>query len=101
MPKWKAARTQQELSEEERDRSKIFEPIMWVKRDSQKNNVFWPSDELKKKAWVNDESIYTEAAKDPAAFWAKLAREGIDWFKEWTETYRWEPPYFKWFVNGN
>jgi len=81
----------------ERDR---FKPILWVKRDLQKNNVFWPSDELKKKAWVNDESIYAEATKDPVAFWAKLALEGIDWFKEWDETYRWEPPYYKWFVNG-
>ncbi len=81
----------------ERDRVK---PTLWVKRDLQKNNVFWPSDELKKNAWVNDESIYTEAAKDPVAFWAKLALEGIEWIKKWDETYRWEPPYYKWFVNG-
>ena len=73
---------------------------MWIRRDPQKNNVFWPSEELKKKAWVKDESIYAEAKKDLAAFWAKLAREGIDWFKEWTENYRWEPPYYKWFING-
>ena len=77
-----------------------FKPIMWVRKDPQKNNVFWPSEELKKKAWVKDESIYAEAEKDRAAFWAKLAREGIDWFKEWDENYRWEPPYYKWFVNG-
>jgi len=78
----------------------LFKPTMWIKKDPEKNNVFWPSDELKRKAWVNDEAIYTEATKDPAAFWAKLAREGIEWFKEWNETYRWEPPYYKWFVNG-
>jgi len=77
-----------------------LKPILWVKRDLQKNNVFWPSDELKKKAWVNDESIYAEATKDPVTFWAKLALEGIAWFKEWDETYRWEPPYYQWFVNG-
>ncbi|MCK4633488.1 acetate--CoA ligase, partial [Candidatus Bathyarchaeota archaeon] len=51
-------------------------------------------------AWVSDESIYTEAAKDPVAFWAARAKEGLDWFQEWTETYQWNPPYFKWFVNG-
>ena len=78
----------------------LFKPITWVKKDPEKKNVFWPSDELKKKAWVSDESIYTEAAKDPVAFWANLAREGIEWFKEWDETYRWEPPYYKWFING-
>ena len=78
----------------------MFKPVMWVRRDTKNNNVFWPSDELKKKAWVKDESIYTEATKDPAAFWAKLAREGLEWFKEWNETYQWKPPYYKWFLNG-
>lgn len=79
---------------------KTFPPVMWVKEDKQKKNVFWPSEEMAKTAWVNDESIYTEAAKDPTAFWAKLAREGIEWFKEWSETYRWEPPHYKWFIDG-
>lgn len=72
----------------------------WVKEDPKQKNIFWPSDELKKKAWVSDESIYEEAKKDPVAFWAKLAREGIDWYEQWKEDYKWEPPYFKWFIGG-
>jgi len=75
-------------------------PIKWVVEDPEKKNVFWPSEEMKKRAWVSDESIYEEAKKDPVAWWAKLAKEGITWFKEWTETYRWEPPYYKWFIGG-
>ena len=76
------------------------EQIKWVVEDPEKKNVFWPSEEMKKRAWVSDEKIYEEAAKDPVSWWAKLAKEGITWFKEWTETYVWEPPFYKWFAGG-
>jgi len=78
----------------------LFKPIKWVKEDPQNHNVFWPSEQLKERAWVKDASIYAEAAGDAKAFWAKLAKEGIEWIKEWDETYRWDPPYYKWFING-
>jgi len=35
----------------------IFEPIMWVKKDPRQENVFWPSEELKKRAWMNQASV--------------------------------------------
>jgi acetyl-CoA synthetase len=73
--------------------------VKWVKKDPDKL-VFWPTDDMKKRAWVSDESIYKEAAKDPVAFWAARAKEGLDWFKPWTETYQWNPPYYQWFING-
>jgi len=75
-------------------------PVRWVVEDPKKKNVFWPSGAMKKKAWVDDKSVYEEASKDPVAWWAKLAREGITWFKEWTETYRWNPPFYQWFIGG-
>ena len=74
--------------------------IKWVKEDSKQKNVFWPSEEMKKRAWINDEAIYEEAKNDPVAFWTKLAREGIEWEKKWKEDYQWKPPYFKWFIDG-
>jgi acetyl-CoA synthetase len=74
--------------------------VKWVKEDPNNKFVFWPTEEMKKRAWVSDESIYEEAAKDPVAFWAARAKEGLDWFQPWTETYQWNPPYFKWFING-
>ena len=76
--------------------------VQWIVQDPKEKNVFWPSEALKKKANVSDPKIYETAAKDPAAFWAKLAKEGITWFKPWTETYWWDPsiPAYKWFVNG-
>jgi len=72
----------------------------WVEEDANEKEIFWPSEEMRKKAWVSDESIYAEADKDPVAFWAERAREGLDWYQEWNETYKREPPYFKWFIGG-
>jgi acetyl-CoA synthetase len=74
--------------------------IKWVQEDPDNKLVFWPTEEMKKRAWISDENIYKEAAKDPVAFWDAKAKEGLDWFKKWTEAYQWNPPFYKWFVNG-
>ncbi len=78
----------------------LFKPVKWIEEDPEKKHLFWPSEELREKAWVNDEAVYDEAARDPVKFWAKLARKGVEWFKEWDEDYRWDPPYYRWFING-
>jgi len=78
----------------------MSKPIKWVREDPNNKNVFWPTEEMKKRAWVSDENIYKEAAKDPVAFWAAKAKEGLEWFKDWTKAYEWNPPFFKWFVDG-
>jgi len=75
-------------------------PIRWVVEDPKRKNYFWPSKELKKKAWITDEKVYEESDRDPVSWWAKLAKEGITWFKEWTETYRRVPPSYQWFIGG-
>jgi acetyl-CoA synthetase len=75
-------------------------PVKWIVADPEKKNVFWPSEELKKRSWISDPSIYEEASKDPVSFWARLAKEGLTWFKDWTETYRRNPPFYEWFVGG-
>ena len=74
----------------------------WVKEDPEKSDVFWPTGEMKKKAYFSDEKIYVEASKDPESFWAKQAKEFIHWFEEWDadKIVKLEPPYFNWFV-GN
>jgi len=76
------------------------ESMKWVVEDPRQEGVWWPSNELKKIAWVNDESIYKNASEDPVKFWADRAREGLHWFKEWDKAYEWTPPHFKWFVGG-
>lgn len=83
-------------------RTRLLKPIKWVREDLKKKDSFWPTEELKKKAWVSSELIYKEAAKDPVAFWGKLAREEIDWYEEFSseKTYWEDLPHFKWFVDG-
>ena len=71
----------------------------WVVPDPKKENWYWPSEEMKNRAWVSDPNIYAEAAADPVGFWAKRAEE-IVWFEKWKETYIDEPYVYKWFVGG-
>jgi acetyl-CoA synthetase len=44
--------------------------------------------------------LYAEADADFEAFWAKRAREGIDWSKPFTTTLEWDLPFAKWFTGG-
>ncbi|MDP1538561.1 MAG: acetate--CoA ligase [bacterium] len=61
--------------------------------------LYYPTKEFKKKAWINDEKIYKEADKDPIKFWTNLAKE-LFWFKPWKEAFLHQPPYFQWFSGG-
>ena len=42
--------------------------------------------------------LYAEAEADPEAFWARLARERIDWVEDFHTTLEWDLPFAKWFV---
>jgi acetyl-CoA synthetase len=82
-----------------------------------KNNLYYPTEEFKRKALVKDKKIYQEAAKDPVKFWEKLAKE-LFWFKKWKKAFEHKPPYsraklgtgrlakgenrpyFQWFLGG-
>jgi acetyl-CoA synthetase len=44
--------------------------------------------------------LYAEAEADPEAFWARLARERIDWIEDFDTTLEWDLPFAKWFVGG-
>ena len=73
--------------------------MQWVKKDPIEENVFWPTEELKARTWVSDESVYEKAKADPEAFWAKNA-EDLHWFKTWDKAYEYAPLAYKWFVGG-
>ena len=60
----------------------------------EENRLFPPSDEFKRNAFIRDESIYQEAAKNREAFWAKWAGE-LDWFKKWDKVLEWNLPFAK------
>ncbi len=67
---------------------------------TKKSGKYWPSKEMKKIAWVNDDKIYKQADKNPVKFWEKLAKEGLVWKKQWDKAYVEKLPYFQWFKGG-
>ncbi|HYC07908.1 MAG TPA: acetate--CoA ligase [Candidatus Binatia bacterium] len=58
-----------------------------------------PSPEFAAQANVHAD-LYAEAERDYEAFWARLARERIDWFTPFTTTLEWDLPFAKWFTGG-
>ncbi|UCD03302.1 MAG: acetate--CoA ligase [Candidatus Aenigmatarchaeota archaeon] len=74
----------------------------WVVEDRKVKHVYWPSDAMKKRAWISDESFYREGQKDPVKFWEKRASEALDWKKKWKHAYQQgkKPWQFKWFVGA-
>ena len=70
----------------------------------QEKRLFPPSPEFSKHAHIKSmaeyEKIYAQAAADPEAFWAGIARE-LHWFKPFTQVLDWSnPPFAKWFADG-
>ncbi len=45
------------------------------------------------------QQLCQKAAKNPAAFWAGVAKE-LHWFKKWKKVLVWDPPFAQWFVGG-
>lgn len=64
-----------------------------------KGELYYPSLELKRSAWINNDKIYQTADKEPVKFWEDLAKE-LFWFKSWKKAFLHKPPYFQWFVGG-
>lgn len=77
-----------------------MEAPRWVEEDRENRDIFWPTEEMKRRAWISDPSIYERAGADPVKFWEEKALEGLEWFRKWDEAYRWDPPYVKWFIGG-
>ncbi len=70
----------------------------------QEERMFPPSEEFARKARIPSmeayEKLYNEAKADPPAFWAKLAKEELHWFKPFEKALVWNEPYAEWFVGG-
>jgi acetyl-CoA synthetase len=63
----------------------------------QEHRSFPPSDDFRRNANANDESVYD--VKDREAYWASWA-EQLDWQTKWHTVLEWNAPYAKWFVGG-
>jgi acetyl-CoA synthetase len=46
------------------------------------------------------QDVYNEAERDFEAFWARLARDRLDWAEDFSTTLEWDLPFAKWFVGG-
>ena len=69
------------------------------------DRVFEPSENFRKGAHVNGFEAYKalqdEAEKDFEGFWARIARENVNWTKSFTKVLdESNPPFYKWFYDG-
>ncbi|HUP27178.1 MAG TPA: acetate--CoA ligase [Chloroflexia bacterium] len=58
-----------------------------------------PSQEFAAQANMSDPGIYERAEQDPVAFWGEQAGV-VDWFKKPAQTLDWNPPFARWFEDG-
>src|SRR3954467_9111414 len=71
----------------------------------QEDRLFPPSPDFVKQANVSGMAAYQalcdEAERDFAGFWARLARENLDWHKPFTQTLdESKAPFYRWFHDG-
>lgn len=45
-------------------------------------------------------SLRKSAEADPESFWARQAKEGLEWFRPFDVTLEWDHPFARWFVGG-
>ncbi len=44
--------------------------------------------------------LYDRARRDPERFWRDLANSELTWFRPFSKTLEWDPPFAKWFTGG-
>jgi acetyl-CoA synthetase len=64
------------------------------------DRTFPPPDWFVKDAHVTDRSLHDEAERDYEAFWARQARELIEWQQDFDTILEWKLPFAKWFLGG-
>lgn len=68
------------------------------------DRLFPPSEEFASRSAIGSleayQALYDEAKANPEAFWDKLAKEELHWFKPYETVLEWKAPDVKWFVGG-
>src|SRR5947207_4914312 len=66
--------------------------------------VFSPPKQFSRHAHVKSlaqyRRLYNESIRAPDRFWAKQAKNELNWFKPWKKVLQWKEPFAKWFVGG-
>src|SRR2546428_47634 len=58
-----------------------------------------PSAAFRKSTHLKNATFRQDAAKDPGAFWPRLAKQ-LEWIAPWSKVLEWNPPFAKWFLDG-
>ena len=71
----------------------------------QENRIFPPAADVVKNATISGmaayEALCQEAERDFTGFWARLAREHLQWHKPFTQVLdESKAPFYKWFADG-
>ncbi len=68
------------------------------------DRLFPPSEEFASKSAIGSmeayQKLYDDAKDNPEAFWDKLAKAELHWFKPYDTVLEWQSPNAKWFVGG-
>jgi len=75
------------------DRAGTIETLLHEERH------YAPSPEFVAQANISDPNVYKRAEEDPEGFWREAAKM-VSWFKEPTQVLDWNPPFAKWFADG-
>lgn len=83
----------------------MHEPSSNIQSVLQENRLFPPFANWCSTAAVPNHEAYeelcAEASRDYEGFWARLARENLDWYQPFTQTLdESEAPFYKWFADG-
>ena len=66
--------------------------------------VFAPPRAFAKNAHIKSpaqyQKLWEQSVKKPEAFWAKQAREHLEWIKPFKKVLQWKAPHAKWFIGG-
>ncbi|MDQ3756556.1 MAG: acetate--CoA ligase [Actinomycetota bacterium] len=73
---------------------------MSIEALSSEERTFPPPPDFAAQALLTDHSLYDEADRDNEAFWARQARELIDWYDDFDTVLEWGLPFARWFVGG-
>ncbi len=63
------------------------------------NGEYYTHPSFQEKANIRDNSLYEHSHKDFLDFWNSCAQE-ISWFCPWSTVLSWDPPYARWFEEG-
>ncbi len=79
-------------------------PMEDISSGLKEKRLFKPTKAFAAKAHIGSlaayKSIYNKAKKDPAKFWADMAKQALVWYRPWKKVFTWDPPFAQWFVGA-